>query len=68
MNKVLIYSWSGSVKLDHYGYQHNVVVEENLHTLIDFFLEKKINIMVSPSPDTNYQYVLFVDKHLFGQR
>jgi hypothetical protein len=72
MNKVLIFSWAGSVKLEKYGYQHNAVVEEDLHTLIDFFLGKKLKVMISVSDPilgiAEHEYTLFVDDRLFTQR
>ena len=69
MNKVLIWNWAGSVKLEQYGYKHKDVVEENLHTLIDFFLDKNLKVMISNAEKgEDYTYVLFVDDRLFTQR
>ncbi len=72
MSKVLIFDWAGSVKLEQYGYRHNEVVEENLHTLIDFFLGKKLKVMISTSDPVSgiaeHEYTLFVDDRLFRQR
>jgi hypothetical protein len=69
MNKILLFAWAGSVKLEQYGYQHQEVVQQDLHTLIDFFLGKKLKVMVSAAqPDDDHDYVLFVDDRLFSQR
>lgn len=60
-----MYDWAKRVNLGRFGYQHNEVVEADLQTLIDFFLEKDINVMVSKVKDSNYGYMLAVDTKLF---
>lgn len=68
MSKILIYDWAGVVKLNQYGYEHRGIVEENLQTLVDFFLEKNLKVMISKDVAPTHDYTLFVDNRLFSQR
>lgn len=63
--KVLICDWDALVKLKQYGFEHNVVVERDLHELIDYFLSKQLKVIVSVSkPGSDYDYVLYVATRL----
>lgn len=68
MSKVLIFDWAGAVKLAQYGYEHNQIVEADLHDLINFFLENNIKVMVSREKNREFDYMLCVDNMLFRQR
>jgi hypothetical protein len=69
MARVKIFDLAYSVKVEQYGYSHNTVVSGSLHSFVDFFLEKDIQVMIlKPNHLASYDYVLCVDNGNFRQR
>lgn len=69
MSKILIFDWAGQVKPAQWGYEHNAVIESDVHELIDFFLGEDVKVMVSvAAKDQPYDYLLCVDTRMFTQR
>lgn len=69
MKKILIFDWAGAVKLSQYGYEHNAVVEADLNSLTEFFLNKNLKVMISRAASgQDHDYLFCVDTRMFSQR
>ena len=69
MARITVCHWRGARSLKEYGYDHDETVEADLSSLVDYFLNYGLNLMIrKPSSDSDCDYVIYVDSYLLQQR